>query len=151
MERRDPGNSGRSSREALTLRNRPRFQATFCFFLFSHTFWMYGGRDPGNSGRSCQGGVRVSWISRYSCFSHTFWKGKTESSRRSRALSPLPDLTVRDFPLPPIPHTQNVWVMEGNGKSRALPPFRDTTSLNFPLASIFPFSPYIFSMVFGKM
>ena len=53
--RRDPGNSGRSSREALPRRNRPRFQATFCFFpffpyIFGTQKCMERRRDPGNLG-----------------------------------------------------------------------------------------------------
>src|SRR3978361_420603 len=99
--RRDPGNSGRFSREALPPRNRPIFPATFCFFLFSHTFLDAWRRDPGNSGRSCQGGVRVSWISRYSCFSHTFLDvlrgGGILEIQGGPLGKPFPDGTGRDF------------------------------------------------------
>src|SRR3978361_709332 len=87
--------------EALPRRNRPIFPATFCFFLFSHTFLDAWRRDPGNSGRSCQGGVRVSWISRYSCFSHTFLDvlrgGGILEIQGGPLGKPFPDGTGRDF------------------------------------------------------
>ena len=96
------GEGSRKFREVLSGSPSPTEPAEisghFLFFpFFPYILDVWGRRDPGNSGRSCQGGVRVSWISRYSCFSHTFldvWRGGGIPEIQGGSLGkPFPDGT----------------------------------------------------------